>query len=251
MLCVSVSVATTRCHSLNKAKQVSSDHSRCYSLGDMSPNEQGWSPPDVTRKGGPQVWCPDGKGYPTWPFPGVPYHVNDPMIHLMLPSAPPVSRQTPVKTLHSRNFVWWWKKNWWVDFFLQLTTRVKSCEPAQLTTVVDGKKQKLNGYQVILEDTVLFPEGGGQVCARWVPGDAGGHCAVSLGRGQVGAQRVPGDAGGQGAVSLGKGTGRCPEGTRGCWRTLCCFLREGDGYVLRGYQGTLEDMVLFPEGGDS
>jgi misacylated tRNA(Ala) deacylase len=28
--------------------------------------------------------------------------------------------------------------------------------------VVDGKKVKLNGYEVILEDTILFPEGGGQ-----------------------------------------------------------------------------------------
>ena len=45
--------------------------------------------------------------------------------------------------------------------------------------MVDGKKQKLNGYQVILEDTVLFPEGGGQVGTQRVPGDAGGHCAVS------------------------------------------------------------------------
>ena len=31
----------------------------------------------------------------------------------------------------------------------------------------------------MLEDTVLFPEGGGQVGAQRVPGDAGGHCAVS------------------------------------------------------------------------
>ena len=67
----------------------------------------------------------------------------------------------------------------WLVLFFQLTTRVKSCEPAQLTTVVDGKKQKLNGYQLTLEDTVLFPEGGGQVCTQRVPGDAGGHCPIS------------------------------------------------------------------------
>ena len=41
----------------------------------------------------------------------------------------------------------------------------------------------IRGYQGMLEDTVLFPEGGGQ----------------------VGAQRY-----------------------QGSWRTLCCFLREGD-----------------------
>ena len=37
----------------------------------------------------------------------------------------------------------------------------------------------LRGNQGMLEDMVLFPEGGGQVCAQRVPGDAGGHCAVS------------------------------------------------------------------------
>ena len=42
---------------------------------------------------------------------------------------------------------------------------------------------------------------------------------------------------------------RCSEGTRGCWRALSYFLREGVRYVLRGNQGMLEDMVLFPEGG--
>ena len=37
----------------------------------------------------------------------------------------------------------------------------------------------LRGYQGMLEDTVLFPEGGGQVGDQRVPGDGGGHCAVS------------------------------------------------------------------------
>ena len=45
----------------------------------------------------------------------------------------------------------------------QLTSKVLSCEPGTLTTCVSGKKEKLNGYEVILDDTVLFPEGGGQV----------------------------------------------------------------------------------------
>ena len=46
---------------------------------------------------------------------------------------------------------------------LQLKTTVKSCTPAELKVVKDGKKATLKGYDVILEDTVLFPEGGGQV----------------------------------------------------------------------------------------
>ena len=37
----------------------------------------------------------------------------------------------------------------------------------------------LREYQGMLEDTVLFPEGGGQVGAQKVPGDAGGHGIVS------------------------------------------------------------------------
>jgi len=39
---------------------------------------------------------------------------------------------------------------------------VISCESAQLPTVSNGKKQKVAAYEVILDDTVLFPEGGGQ-----------------------------------------------------------------------------------------
>ena len=35
------------------------------------------------------------------------------------------------------------------------TSRVVSCEPAKLG--------EINGYEVVLEDTILFPEGGGQV----------------------------------------------------------------------------------------
>ncbi|CAH1773611.1 unnamed protein product [Owenia fusiformis] len=48
------------------------------------------------------------------------------------------------------------------SYLKELNTVVKSCEPATLKTVLSGKKVKLNGFEVILEDTVLFPEGGGQ-----------------------------------------------------------------------------------------
>ncbi|XP_075206076.1 alanyl-tRNA editing protein Aarsd1-B-like isoform X3 [Anomaloglossus baeobatrachus] len=37
-----------------------------------------------------------------------------------------------------------------------------SCSPAQLKSDFGGKKETLSGYNVILKDTVLFPEGGGQ-----------------------------------------------------------------------------------------
>jgi len=40
---------------------------------------------------------------------------------------------------------------------------VKSCEPAVLEDIVGGKKQSLSCFEVILDDTILFPEGGGQV----------------------------------------------------------------------------------------
>jgi misacylated tRNA(Ala) deacylase len=46
---------------------------------------------------------------------------------------------------------------------LQLTSNVKRCEAGTLSTLVNGKKTKLAGFNVVLEDTVLFPEGGGQV----------------------------------------------------------------------------------------
>ncbi|XP_061182819.1 alanyl-tRNA editing protein Aarsd1-like [Saccostrea echinata] len=42
----------------------------------------------------------------------------------------------------------------------EFQTKVKSCSPAELPGKT--KKEKLKGYEVILEDTILFPEGGGQ-----------------------------------------------------------------------------------------
>ncbi|XP_060111856.1 alanyl-tRNA editing protein Aarsd1 [Heteronotia binoei] len=44
----------------------------------------------------------------------------------------------------------------------EFTTRVVSCCPAQLPAKNSGKKETLQGFHVILEDTILFPEGGGQ-----------------------------------------------------------------------------------------
>nr|NP_001033162.1 alanyl-tRNA editing protein Aarsd1 isoform 1 [Bos taurus]Q32LK1.1 RecName: Full=Alanyl-tRNA editing protein Aarsd1; AltName: Full=Alanyl-tRNA synthetase domain-containing protein 1 [Bos taurus]AAI09538.1 Alanyl-tRNA synthetase domain containing 1 [Bos taurus] len=45
----------------------------------------------------------------------------------------------------------------------EFTTTVVSCRPAELhTEESNGKKEVLSGFQVVLEDTLLFPEGGGQ-----------------------------------------------------------------------------------------
>ncbi|XP_004410641.1 PREDICTED: alanyl-tRNA editing protein Aarsd1 isoform 1 [Odobenus rosmarus divergens] len=46
---------------------------------------------------------------------------------------------------------------------LDFTTTVVSCRPAELQTEgSNGKKDVLSGFHVVLEDTLLFPEGGGQ-----------------------------------------------------------------------------------------
>nr|KAF6458378.1 prostaglandin E synthase 3 like [Rousettus aegyptiacus] len=46
---------------------------------------------------------------------------------------------------------------------LDFTTTVVSCRPAELQTEgSNGKKEVLSGFHVVLEDTLLFPEGGGQ-----------------------------------------------------------------------------------------
>eukprot|EP00062_Callorhinchus_milii_P025323 gi/632986185/ref/XP_007910094.1/ PREDICTED: alanyl-tRNA editing protein Aarsd1 [Callorhinchus milii] len=44
----------------------------------------------------------------------------------------------------------------------EFTSSVVSCTPAKLKTEVNGKKEEFDGYNVILKDTILFPEGGGQ-----------------------------------------------------------------------------------------
>lgn len=48
-------------------------------------------------------------------------------------------------------------------FLLQFDTCVVSCVPAELTLENNGKKDKLKGFNLKLKDTILFPEGGGQV----------------------------------------------------------------------------------------
>ncbi|XP_039284878.1 alanyl-tRNA editing protein Aarsd1 [Nilaparvata lugens] len=50
------------------------------------------------------------------------------------------------------------------SFLKQFDSTVVSCKERQLKTVIDGKKVSLSGYDVILDDTILFPEGGGQPC---------------------------------------------------------------------------------------
>uniref|UniRef100_A0A8C6QVJ6 Alanyl-tRNA editing protein Aarsd1 n=1 Tax=Nannospalax galili TaxID=1026970 RepID=A0A8C6QVJ6_NANGA len=44
----------------------------------------------------------------------------------------------------------------------EFTTSVVACCPAELQTDAGGKKEVLRGFHVVLEDTLLFPEGGGQ-----------------------------------------------------------------------------------------
>ena len=52
----------------------------------------------------------------------------------------------------------------------QFTTTVVSCSPAELQTEgSNGKKEVLSGFHVVLEDTLLFPEGGGQVPGPSLP----------------------------------------------------------------------------------
>lgn len=45
----------------------------------------------------------------------------------------------------------------------QFVTCVVSCYPVELKQEVNGKKETLKGFNVKLQDTILFPEGGGQV----------------------------------------------------------------------------------------
>lgn len=57
-----------------------------------------------------------------------------------------------------------WAPAYSVSLSVQFTTTVVSCRPAELhTDGSNGKKEVLSGFHVVLEDTLLFPEGGGQV----------------------------------------------------------------------------------------
>ncbi|XP_054877239.1 alanyl-tRNA editing protein Aarsd1 isoform X3 [Poeciliopsis prolifica] len=48
-------------------------------------------------------------------------------------------------------------------YMKEFVTSVVSCCPAELKHEVNGKKETLKGFNVLLQDTILFPEGGGQV----------------------------------------------------------------------------------------
>lgn len=64
-----------------------------------------------------------------------------------------------VKYLHFMN------KNKW--FHLKFESKVVLCAPTSLVRKnSEGKDEELKGYNVVLEDTVFFPEGGGQVSAQ-------------------------------------------------------------------------------------
>ncbi|XP_033911728.3 alanyl-tRNA editing protein Aarsd1 isoform X1 [Acipenser ruthenus] len=47
-------------------------------------------------------------------------------------------------------------------YMREFTTSVVSCRPAELKIDNSGKKEKVKGFNIILKDTILFPEGGGQ-----------------------------------------------------------------------------------------
>jgi len=48
------------------------------------------------------------------------------------------------------------------SFARELETEVISCKPATRKVEVDGKKTLVNGCDLVCQDTVIFPEGGGQ-----------------------------------------------------------------------------------------
>ena len=45
------------------------------------------------------------------------------------------------------------------SYLRELKSRVKSIEKCSIKL---AKKEKLEGFEVVLDDTILFPEGGGQ-----------------------------------------------------------------------------------------
>uniref|UniRef100_A0A3B3WMF3 Alanyl-transfer RNA synthetases family profile domain-containing protein n=1 Tax=Poecilia mexicana TaxID=48701 RepID=A0A3B3WMF3_9TELE len=47
-------------------------------------------------------------------------------------------------------------------YMKEFVTSVVSCCPAELKQEVNGRKETLKGFNVLLQDTILFPEGGGQ-----------------------------------------------------------------------------------------
>lgn len=53
----------------------------------------------------------------------------------------------------------------------EFVTSVVSCCPAELKQEVNGKKETLKGFNIKLQDTILFPEGGGQPDDHGLIGD--------------------------------------------------------------------------------
>uniref|UniRef100_A0A3Q1B931 Alanyl-transfer RNA synthetases family profile domain-containing protein n=1 Tax=Amphiprion ocellaris TaxID=80972 RepID=A0A3Q1B931_AMPOC len=56
-------------------------------------------------------------------------------------------------------------------YMKEFVTCVVSCCPAELKQEVNGKKETLKGFNVKLQDTILFPEGGGQPDDHGLIGD--------------------------------------------------------------------------------
>lgn len=52
------------------------------------------------------------------------------------------------------------------SYLKSFTTKVKSCQAATYKELVKGKNVEISGFEVLLEDTILFPEGGGQADDR-------------------------------------------------------------------------------------
>ncbi|XP_015248573.1 PREDICTED: alanyl-tRNA editing protein Aarsd1 [Cyprinodon variegatus] len=57
------------------------------------------------------------------------------------------------------------------SYMKKFVTSVVSCSPAELKQEVNGKKETIKGFNVLLQDTVLFPEGGGQPDDHGLIGD--------------------------------------------------------------------------------
>ncbi|KAF3704583.1 Alanyl-tRNA editing protein Aarsd1 Alanyl-tRNA synthetase domain-containing protein 1 [Channa argus] len=56
-------------------------------------------------------------------------------------------------------------------YMKEFVTSIVSCCPAELKQEVNGKKETLKGFSVKLQDTILFPEGGGQPDDHGLIGD--------------------------------------------------------------------------------
>ncbi|XP_028288021.1 alanyl-tRNA editing protein Aarsd1 [Parambassis ranga] len=56
-------------------------------------------------------------------------------------------------------------------YMKEFVTSVVSCCPSELKQEKDGKKETIKGYNVKLQDTILFPEGGGQPDDHGLIGD--------------------------------------------------------------------------------